>query len=124
MAAEGALDVLMIRYNAAHRGAEKDIFPFVATHNPGIVSFTATRWRYLLRRPKNWPKDAPVPDARMTYRFVLSNPHVHVCLTAPTSLKQLRENLQLLEEGPLSDQEMEFMKKFGDAVYQQKKWFM
>ncbi len=124
MAAEGALDVLMIRYNAAHRGAEKDIFPFLTAHNPGIVSFTATRWRYLLRRPKDWPKDAPLPNARMAYRFVLSNPHVDVCMTAPTSLKQLKENLRLLEEGPLSLEEMDFMKKFGDAVYQQKKWFM
>jgi aryl-alcohol dehydrogenase-like predicted oxidoreductase len=64
MAMEGALDVMMIRYNAAHRGAEKDIFPYLKEFNPGIVSFTATRWRYLMHRPKGWPKDAPLPDAR------------------------------------------------------------
>lgn len=124
MAAEGALDVLMIRYNAAHRGAEKDIFPYLKEHNPGIVSFTATRWRYLLRYQKGWPKDAPIPNAVMTYRFVLSNPHVHVCMTAPSNLKQLEENLKALQEGPLSDEEMAFMQKFGDIVYQRKHWFM
>jgi aryl-alcohol dehydrogenase-like predicted oxidoreductase len=124
MAAEGSLDVLMIRYNAAHRGAEKDIFPYLKEQNPGIVSFTATRWRYLMRRPNGWPKDAPIPNAALTYRFVLSNPHVHVCMTAPSNQKQLEENLKALQDGPLSEDEMAFMQKFGDAVYHQKKWFM
>ena len=53
----------MIRYNAAHRGAEQDIFPHLAAHDPGVVSYTATRWSYLLRRPKGWPKDGRVPTA-------------------------------------------------------------
>ncbi len=124
MAAQGALDAMMIRYNAAHRGAEQDIFPHLEVCNPGIISFTATRWRYLLRRPKSWPKDAPVPTASMCYRFVLSNPHVHVCMMAPSNMNQLKENLLALEEGPLPEEEMIFMKRFGDAVHQQRKWFM
>jgi predicted aldo/keto reductase-like oxidoreductase len=60
----------------------------------------------------------------MTYRFVLSNPHVHVCMTAPSNLRQFEANLAEVKKGPLSDEEMEFMKKFGDVVYQRKKWFM
>ena len=60
MAYEGKLDVMMVRYNAAHRGAEKEIFPFVSRHGTGIISFTATRWRYLLRRPKGWAKDGRI----------------------------------------------------------------
>jgi|GEM_PF-1381896 len=63
MAREGILDVLMIRYNAAHRGAETDIFPHLKAHNPGIVSYTSTRWTRLLRRPKGWRPDQPVPTA-------------------------------------------------------------
>jgi aryl-alcohol dehydrogenase-like predicted oxidoreductase len=124
LADQGALDVIMMRYNAAHRGAEQEIFPYVRKHNPGVVSFTATRWRYLTRRPRNWPKDAPIPTAGMSYRFVLSNPHVHVCMTAPSNLKQFEENLEALNQGPLTEQEMEFMKRFGDAVHHRKKWFM
>jgi aryl-alcohol dehydrogenase-like predicted oxidoreductase len=125
LAAEGALDTLMIRYNAAHRGAEQDIFPFLASHDPGIVSYTATRWRYLTRRPKKgWPEERPVPDAGLCYRFVLSNPHVHVCLTAPSNRKQLEENISALEKGPLSEEEMRFMREFGDVVYNQNKYFM
>jgi len=54
--AQGAIDVLMMRYNAAHRGAEHDIFPHKENHESGIVSYTATRWGFLLRRPKIWPK--------------------------------------------------------------------
>ncbi len=121
LAAEGAVDVLMIRYNAAHRGAEQEIFPYLDEHNPGVISYTATRWGYLLRRPRSWPKDGPIPDAGMCYRFVLSHPKVHVCLMAPSNMKQLEENIASLRQGPLDEEEMEFMRKFGDAVHHTKK---
>jgi aryl-alcohol dehydrogenase-like predicted oxidoreductase len=124
MADEGGLDALMIRYNAAHRGAEQDIFPHCAAHNPGIISYTATRWSYLLRRPKGWPRDGSVPSAGMCYRFVLSSPSVHLTLTAPRSAEELEENLDSLEKGPLNDDEAAFMRSFGDAVHHTKKWFM
>jgi aryl-alcohol dehydrogenase-like predicted oxidoreductase len=124
LASEGKLDVIMMRYNAAHRGAEEDIFPFLEKHDPGIVSYTATCWRFLLRRPRGWPRDGQIPDAGMCYRFVLSNPHVHVCITSPTNLKQLEENLKTVRLGLLSDEEMAFMRNFGDAVYKRKKRFL
>lgn len=121
---EGAIDVTMMRYNAAHRGAEEDIFPHLAAHDPGVVSYTATRWSYLLRRPKGYPKDAPIPTADQCYRFVLSNPHVDVCLTAPSNGRQLEEDLTSIAKGPLSEEEMSFMREFGDIVHQRKKYFM
>jgi aryl-alcohol dehydrogenase-like predicted oxidoreductase len=124
LAAQGALDVFMIRYNAAHRGAENDIFPKLFQYNPGIMSYTATRWSYLLRRPKGWPANGRIPTAGECYRFVLSNPHVHVCLTAPRNQRQLQENIDAVRQGPLSEDDMHFMKEFGDAVYRQYKWFM
>jgi len=117
LAARGAVDVLMIRYNAAHRGAERDIFPFLQNHNPGVISYTSTRWTSLLRRPRGWPADRPAPPASMTYRFVLSNPHVHICLMAPTSEKQVIENLTGIRQGPLTSDEMGALREFGDAVY-------
>jgi aryl-alcohol dehydrogenase-like predicted oxidoreductase len=124
LASEGDLDVLMLRYNAAHRGAEHDVFPYLENHNPGVINYTATRWTELTRRPRNWPKDGRVPDAGMAYRFVLSNPHVHVCLTAPRNERELRENVVAVQKGPLDEEEMSFMKTFGDAVYANRKWFM
>ncbi len=124
LVADGVLDVIMMRYNAAHRGAEHEIFPYLNEYNPGVVSYTATRWRYLLRRPSGWPKDGRIPTAGMCYRFVLSNPHIDVCMTAPSNEKQLKENLAALRKGPLCEEEMEFMRKFGDAVHHTRKWFM
>lgn len=123
LAREGDLDVLMLRYNAAHRGAEEDIFPYVAEHHPGIVSYTATRWQVLLRKPKGWPANGRIPTAGECYRFVLSNPRVHVALTAPRNFKQLEENLKAVDAGPLSVEDMEFMRRFGDAVHDQQKKF-
>ncbi len=124
LAREGILDVLMVRYNAAHRGAETDIFPHLTTHNPGIVSYTSTRWTRLLSRPKGWPEDQPVPTAGMAYRFVLNNPSVGVVLSAPRSLAEFDRNLAAVRKGPLEEEEMAFMRRFGDAVYGRKEWFM
>ena len=124
LASEGDLDAFMMRYNAAHRGAEDDIFPHLKTHDPGIISYTATRWGFLLRRPKNWPQEERIPDAGICYRFVLSNPNVDVCLNAPSNLKQLEENLAGVRQGYLNDEDMAFMKKFGDVIHRTKKWFM
>lgn len=124
LAAQGAVDVLMIRYNAAHRGAEEEIFPYCKEFNPGVVSYTATRWRALLRRPRRTPKGDRIPDAGMCYRFVLSDPRVHVCMTAPSNMKQLEENLAAVSLGPLPEEDMDFMRRFGDVVHQSKRWFM
>ncbi|MDP2997418.1 MAG: aldo/keto reductase [Bryobacterales bacterium] len=124
LAAQGALDALMIRYNAAHRGAEEEIFPHLENHHPGVVSYTATRWTFLLRRPRTWPKDGRIPTAGMCYRFVLSNPNVDVCLTAPRNVKELEENLAAVRQGPLPPEEMDFMRSFGDVVHREHKKFL
>ena len=124
LAATGEVDALMLRYNAAHRGAEQEIFPHLHVHKPGIISYTATRWTYLLRRPKGWAKNGRIPTAGECYRFVLSNPEVHTALTAPRSERELRENMVAVQNGPLNEEDMKFMKQFGDAVYHQQKWFM
>lgn len=124
LARAGAVDVLMIRYNAAHRGAEQDIFPHVEASRLGVVSHTATRWGQLLRRPRGWPENGRIPTAGDCYRFVLSSPHVDVCLTAPRSAQQLHENLAAVARGPLPEEDMEFMRKFGDAVHAERKFFL
>ena len=124
LAAAGDVDVLMVRYNAAHPGAERDIFPLVAAHHTGVVAYTATRWTYLLRRPKGWPADRPVATAGQCYRFALSDPHVDVVLTAPRSERELVENLTEVRRGALPDDEMAFMRAFGAHVHERAGWFM
>jgi aryl-alcohol dehydrogenase-like predicted oxidoreductase len=116
LAADSPLDMLMIRYNAAHPGAEHDIFPYLAQGRPAIVAYTATRWGGLLKRPKGW--DGPVMTAGDCYRFCLSNPHVDVVLTGPKNRQQLQENLQgLRDKGPLSEEELRWIKEFGQVVH-------
>jgi len=121
---KGVLDVLMMRYNAAHRGAEQEIFPHLAASQPGVVGYTATRWNFLLRHPRGWPEAERVPTAGDCYRFVLGNPHVHVVFTAPRNREQLRENLAEVARGPLSPEEMDFMRRFGDAVHTRHRFFL
>ena len=113
---EGTLDAMMIRYNAAHTGAETEIFPHLPESDPAVVSFTATRWTSLLRPPRGYPPGERVPTAGLCYRFVLSNPSVHVCLMAPGNLKQFEQNLAEIRRGPLPEDEMKFMRAFGERV--------
>lgn len=124
LAASGAVDAVMIRYNAACRAAEHSLFPLLPPSNPAVLGFTATRWGRLLQRPPGYPPDAPVPTAGMCYRFVLSNPHVHVCLTAPRSRLELERNIAEVRRGPLGEDELRFMRDFGDTVRQRFKYFM
>ncbi len=119
---QGVLDVLMMRYNAAHRGAEQDIFPYLPASDPGVVSYTATRWGKLLRAPRGWK--GRVPTAGECYRFALGQPQVHVCLTAPRNARELSENLAAVAAGPLAPEEMDFMGRFGDEVHRQQRFFL
>jgi aryl-alcohol dehydrogenase-like predicted oxidoreductase len=121
---EGVLDAFMIRYNAAHRGAEQEIFPFLQTHDSAVISYTATRWRQLFRRSRKWDKSLAIPTPGMCYRFVLSNPSVDVCLTAPSNMSQLEENLRSLDDGPLSSQELEIITRYGDFIHYRNSYFM
>jgi aryl-alcohol dehydrogenase-like predicted oxidoreductase len=115
LAEDSALDLLMIRYNAAHPGAEEDVFPHLARRRPAVVAYTATCWRKLLRPPRGW--EGPAATAGDCYRFCLTSPHVDVVLTAPASAAELRENLRALERGPLSPEEEVRMRALGRAVH-------
>ena len=119
-------DVVHFRYNAAHPGAEEDIFPHLdGTNRPGMVSFTATSWRQLLgkaplggilpgaHRP---PRSERVPTAVDCYRFVLTRPEVDVCLTGPADAAQMEQALEALRLGPMTEDELAWMRRVGRAV--------
>src|SRR6185436_10940496 len=111
LAESSPLDLLMIRYNAAHPGAERDIFPHVRADKPSILAYTATSWRRLLKKPKGW--DGPVMTAGDCYRFQLSSAHVDLALTGPASRAELEANLDALAKGPLAADEEKWMRSFG-----------
>ena len=60
LALDSEIDLLMIRYNAKHPGAEDDIFPHLKKRNPAVVSYTALAWQQLINPVKGiemapWP---------------------------------------------------------------------
>lgn len=118
MAREGLFDAFMVRYNAAHRGAEEDVFPLLPSGDsrPGIVAYTATRWGSLLQR-KNAPKGEAVPHAADCYRFCLSNPNVDMVLCGPANSEHVREACSALAKGPLDADELAWMRRVGDRAY-------
>ena len=116
-AKESPFDVFMLRYNAVHRGAERDVFPLLpATPGPGIVAYTATRWGHLVD-PKKMPPGETPPQARDCYRFALSHPAVSMVLCGPSDREQMQEALRALDAGPLDADEMARMHRIGNHVY-------
>jgi aryl-alcohol dehydrogenase-like predicted oxidoreductase len=115
LVADSPIDLFMLRYNAAHPGAEREVFPHLEKRRPAVVAYTATSWRKLLKAPRGWK--GRVPTAADCYRFCLSSPHVDVVLTGPKTGAELQENLDGLARGPLAPDEERFMREFGQAVH-------
>jgi aryl-alcohol dehydrogenase-like predicted oxidoreductase len=117
IARSGLLDAVMIRYNAAHRGAERDIFPVTQPLGLPVIAYTALRWGAL---PRPTPADPPgfaVPRAPAWYRFAFQHPAVAVTLAAPQSRAELEEDLRVLEaEGPLADEEFAALAEHRERV--------
>ncbi len=114
---DSPIDIFMVRYNAAHRGAEDDIFPYLpAERGPGLTTYTATCWGKLLKRKKMPHGERPL-TASECYRFVLSDPHVDLCMIGPTTEQEMVEGLTALEGGPLSQEEMARIRRIGDFVH-------
>ncbi len=113
---EGVIDYFHIRYNAVHRGAEQDIFPYLGEDPPGIVSFTATSWGQLLK-PKKMPPATPAPSAGDCYRFVLTQDEIDVCMMGVKDLQMFNDNMKVIEKGPMSAEELERMRIIGDHIY-------
>jgi predicted aldo/keto reductase-like oxidoreductase len=117
---DGRYEALMLRYNAAHAGAEREVFPSVEAaaargHRPGVVALTATRWGTLLQ-PSFTPEGERTPTASDCYRFALSHPTVDVCLSGPRDGAELDEALVAVERGPLDEPEMAWMRRVGAHV--------
>ncbi len=121
LSTDEVFDVFHLRYNAAHQGAETEVFPFLPEKSkPGIVNFTATAWGKLLN-PKKMPPGEPMPTAADCYRFVLSQTAIDVCMTGPRKKDEMRQNLTILDQGPMTEDELARMRRIGDHVYGRRK---
>ncbi len=117
---DNPIDVFMTRYNAAHRGAEQDIFPHLpASGRPGLTAYTATRWGQLLQAKRMPDGEAPMTPSEC-YRFALASEHVDLVLTGPDNAEQMDQALEALDAPPLSDEELQRIRRIGDHVAKRK----
>ena len=116
-------DAFMLRYNAAHPGAEREIFPHLPERTqaegrrPATVAFTATRWGSLLD-PRVLPAGEATPRASDCYRFALSDPNVDLCLAGPKDSRELDEALLAVDRGAMNGEELAWMRRVGAHVRQ------
>ncbi len=97
-AASGKLELLMVRYNASHRGAEQDVFPVTQRLKIPVVAYTAQRWGALSRATPDDPAGFAPPPPREWYRLALAQPAVSIVLAAPDGRGELEEDLKLLDD--------------------------
>lgn len=117
MAESGLLDLVMVRYNAAHRGAEQEVFPVTQALGLPVIAYTALRWGALLKPTRDDPPGFSVPRPPEWYRFVLQHPAVAVTLTAPQTRAELDEDLRVLDApGPLGEEEFAALAAHGARV--------
>ena len=109
------IDVLMLRYNMAHRRLASAVFPHARQASQTVVAFTATRWSTLLRGHPEWTLTPPT--ALECYRYCLADPAVDVVLTGATTIPQLRANLPALQTRALGARERRRWEAYGDLVY-------
>jgi aryl-alcohol dehydrogenase-like predicted oxidoreductase len=109
-----------LRYNAVHRGAEREVFPALADvprqARPGIVSYTTTRWGHLCD-PRRTPLGERTPTGTDCYRFALTHPDVDLAIAGPADAAQMQHALAALDAGPLSAEEVAWMCRVGDHIY-------
>jgi len=115
---DGPCEVMMLRYNVSHRGAEQDVFPLLTgdqTCDPGIVVFNSAHEgeKYFHQRIEGYPQEYPVPSVPDCYRFALTNPAVDLVLTGVKNRAEVDAALSAVEAGPLTERQMDFMGKYG-----------
>jgi predicted aldo/keto reductase-like oxidoreductase len=116
-ARSGLIDALMIRYNAAHRGAEGELFPVADALGIPIIAYTALRWGALLKPTPADPPGFCVPGAPDWYRFALQAPTVAVTLAAPGNRPELAQDLEVLRTtGPLDPADYARLAEHGARV--------
>lgn len=115
LAEDPRVDVLMHRFNMAHRKAAREVFPAARKARTPVVAFTATRWGKLLEPCAGWA--GLPPTAAECYRYCLSQQAVQLVLTAPRSLAELEQNLSVLDLPPMTKHQCTHWERFGDLVY-------
>src|SRR5439155_21705368 len=119
------IDVAFVRYNPAHAGARKDLFPHVQSAVPAreaaangkdartlLFCFNSTS-AYLtseelkemgLNEHPSWS-----PEITDHYRYVLTRPEVNGILMAPETPEELEGIARALARGPLTEDQEDYL---------------
>jgi predicted aldo/keto reductase-like oxidoreductase len=81
-----------------------------------MVTYTTTRWGNLCD-PSKTPTGERTPTGTDCYRFAISHPQVDLCLAGPNDAEQMKQALEALEAGPMSEDELAWMRRVGDHIY-------
>lgn len=110
------VDVVMIRYNIIHRGAEKEVFPFIK--DQGVIAFNVLKHGKVLKRDKDWNENnGKFPTAEEAYRFALSNENVDLCLAGPSKPEHVEIIKNAIKNGPLQKERYRELCEYGDFLY-------
>jgi aryl-alcohol dehydrogenase-like predicted oxidoreductase len=120
-AIEEEWDVVMVRHNAAHKGAETSVFPLAKERGVGLFTFNNLMYGRMLHRPYHGACEPPLPSE--CYRYSLFQPGVSATWSSPRNAGELAHNLEVLEAGPLPAEREQAMRAFGEQVYLESKMF-
>lgn len=118
-AMEEGWNPIMARHSAAHRGAERIVFPKAVERGTTVLTFNNLCYGRMLRPVAGLPP----PDPADCYRYSLNQPGVAACWSAPATLDQLDANLRALADPTLSDERREELVRFGAALYREETVF-
>lgn len=112
------LDVVMVRHNAAHRTAQRKVFPYIDANDPnrpGLVTFkSAGMFGNLWEPPVGLPPDCWVPSVPDLYRYSLSQNCVDVALAGVRDRAEVDAALQGVRQGKLTPAELDYLSIYGD----------
>ena len=114
------LDIRFIRYNSAHPGARRDLFPyFRPARTSPVFNFKSTMSQVTpqMFEALNLPKSYWVPDVCDYYRFVLTRPEMDGVLCSPMQPEEMRQLARALDKGPLTHEEEEYMIWLSSLVH-------
>ncbi|MDY6784959.1 MAG: aldo/keto reductase [Cyanobacteriota bacterium] len=113
------LDVVMVRHNAAHRSAQKQVFHQLdeeEVQRPGIVTFksTGSHTGALWNAPGGLPVGCWQPSVPDLYRYSLSQNCVDVCLTGLKCREEIDAAIAGVRKGKLTAAEIDYLNLYGD----------
>lgn len=111
----GSFEICFSRYNAAHPGAEHDLFPHVGGRRARLFNFSSLMGYVSPARCQELSLSADLwrPEITDGYRFALTPDEVDGLLIAPAIPAHLEALSRALSKGPLDEDEREYLRSLS-----------